>query len=272
MELREIQLKELEILEKTVEIFNKYNIRYILLGGSCLGAIRHKGFIPWDDDIDIGIAREDYKRVGEIFENELPLNMFLQIHKAELEYPYNFAKITLKGTALVQDWNKHLKMHHGIYIDLFPLDNVPDNFNEFKKYYKKIHRLKLLQSLSYMSKYKNGEKRPFYQRMIINLINTFYSRGKIYHKLENEAVKYGETNHLANLFGAWGIKEYMKKELFVNTITAEFENNRFNIPEKYDEYLTQMYGNYMEFPPEEQRGKHHNVVHVSLTDEYCLGE
>lgn len=124
--LRSIQLAEYEILKIVVDIFETNGICYYLPGGSVLGAVRHQGFILWDDDIDIMVPREDYDRIGEIFDKQLPDQLVFQNFDRCPDYPYGFSRVMLKGTALVFSGTEHLSFHHGIHIDIQPLDNVPN--------------------------------------------------------------------------------------------------------------------------------------------------
>ena len=268
-ELRRLQLTQLSILKATVKVLNEDNIKYFLIGGSCLGAVRHNGFIPWDDDVDIGIFREDYNKLPEIFK-KLPDNMFYQGYFNEVEYPYNFSKVRMKNTTMLQAGDDHLNMHHGIYIDIFALDNAPGRVEDFEKYYNKVKKWKLLQSAYYLGDYKNSMKRKLSHRIIKKLVRTFFSGKKIHEELEKKLLKYmnTEASYVANLCGQRDLKEFERKDVYGEGLKMQFEDDVFIIPEKYDEYLSGLYGNYMEFPPLEERGTDHNNILISFDKEH----
>ena len=133
--LNRMHLLHLDILKEFIRICNKYELRYFLLGGSCLGTVRHQGFIPWDDDIDVGMPRPDYERFMEIAQNELPEYYFLQNSKTDPDYPLCFAKIRDSRTTFIERSVSHLNINHGIYFDIFPLDGL-SNGSLFELRYK----------------------------------------------------------------------------------------------------------------------------------------
>ena len=119
LELKKI---ELEMFKYYLAICEKHDLKYFLIGGTLLGAVRHKGFIPWDDDIDIGMPRPDYEKFLLVAQKELPEHIFLQTHNTDIEYPNCFAKLRNSDTTFIETSCKKLKINHGIYIDIFPLD------------------------------------------------------------------------------------------------------------------------------------------------------
>ena len=126
--LREVQLIQLNMLLKVDEICRLNNIRYYLIGGSALGAVRHKGFIPWDDDVDIGMFRRDYDQFLDIADKFLDNKYFLQTNRTDPDYHGPYAKLRANNTTYIEKVSRSLgaKIHQGIFIDIFPLDNVPD--------------------------------------------------------------------------------------------------------------------------------------------------
>ena len=138
-ELKAIQKIEFEILCKFADICDKHEFRYFLDAGTLLGAVRHKGFIPWDDDIDVGMPRKDYDEFIKIGQRELGELYFLQTKETDPKAPFSFAKVRKQGTEFIE-WNKrHIKMNHGIFIDVFPYDLLPES--ESQSYIKKCRRL-----------------------------------------------------------------------------------------------------------------------------------
>ena len=113
---------ELDILKAFIDVCKKNSLNYYLLGGSCLGAVRHHGIIPWDDDIDVGLLRADYNKFMEVGQKYLPEHYFLQNYRTDPEYYVNFAKIRDSRTTFIESSLKNLHINHGVYIDVFPLD------------------------------------------------------------------------------------------------------------------------------------------------------
>lgn len=126
-QLIKIQQIELSILNEFSKICQKHNLTYFLVGGSCLGMIRHKGFIPWDDDIDLGMPRKDYQKFCEIAKAELPDDLVLQNFDTEPQCGLVFGKIRKKGTILSENYSYHINMNQGVWIDIFPYDFVSNN-------------------------------------------------------------------------------------------------------------------------------------------------
>ena len=267
--LRKIQLLELKMLKCVVSIFNKYGIKYYLSGGSVLGAIRHKGFIPWDDDLDIMVPRFYYDKLEEIFSKELPEEMIYQNHNNCKEFPYIFSRVIYRNTALVFAGVEHLSFHHGIHIDIQPLDKVPEG-KLFKIFIKKMRLYKLILNLSYLNNYRKGKKRSLWKRLIIKIIHLAVNKEILHRIIDNNMRKYEnkDVKGVACLGGIYGEKEGFPEFVLGDGIQMKFEDDYFIIPEKYDYYLKQLYGDYMTPPPENERGTHHDIIFYSLAEEY----
>lgn len=270
-DIRTVQLVELDILKKIDRICKKHGITYFLDGGTALGAVRHGGFIPWDDDIDLGMLRDDYDRFIEIAQAELGNDYFLQTRKTDPKCPFSFAKVRKEGTTFVE-WNKrNVKMHHGIFVDIFPYDVLPEEGRE--EYFRKCAALdrKLTVKMT-----PDRAMQP--QRSLKWLAGSMARRAKYYlmkftstHKLdkkiEEEFVKYRGMRFEDQQVTchAYDAMYYFPEDMLVPTVTVEFEGERFPIPGKYHEFLTKMYGDYMELPPEEERHGH-KPAKLSVTE------
>ena len=130
-ELRKLQLTEIEVLDEIVRICKKHKLQYFLLAGTCLGAVRHSGFIPWDDDIDIGMPREDYEKFLNIALDELDEKYFLQYYKTDENYYLGFAKVRKNNTSFITKGFEKKKGHQGFFVDIFPRNKGKQLFVAF---------------------------------------------------------------------------------------------------------------------------------------------
>ncbi|MBE6766321.1 MAG: LicD family protein [Ruminococcaceae bacterium] len=268
---KKLQETLLEILKVTTETLEKHGICPFLIAGSCIGAVRHEGIIPWDDDIDIGLFRKDYEKAREVLRKHLPEGYTYCDERLEDNYPYSFGKVRKDGTAFVHGGDAHLDIHQGVYMDIFPFDAIPDDRKLFLKQYKKCVRLKKMADLKYMSYKKNGHMRPFYQLPLIFAGHTLFSKNRIKKKLHRVITRYSaktDTKYLFNFLSIYGEKERVEREWFQSLREVSFDGVRAYIPEGYDAYLTFLYGDYMTPPPEDKRVSHHDVVFMSFSEEY----
>ena len=254
--LEKLHEVELEILVEVDRICRKYGINYFLDSGSALGAIRHKGFIPWDDDIDIGMLRKDYVLFIQVAEKELAENFFLQTSVTDINYNKLHAKVRKNNTLFIENATSGRDMHQGIFIDIFPFDNVPDyggllyiRVNQFlqklvvyqlNEKYEKIARYKIF--LSRLVLGKNPQKR------FDKFCNLFNNK---------------DTKNITSF--SYIDKEQLPflREWFINTDDVLFEGRFFKIMRGWDGYLKRLYGDYMALPPIEKR-QTHNALKVEV--------
>lgn len=265
---QQVRIKQIEteMLKHFVDICKELNLKYYVWGGTLLGAVRHKGFIPWDDDIDVGMPRKDYNIFMEKAKAFLPEYYFLQNYITDPEYTLGYAKLRDSRTAYIETaFNKKKNMNHGMFIDIFPLDYYPN--------------LKLRQFI-YDKRMTVYNKRL---RDSLNIVHSTQLKFRLYTKIaafllpdEHIACEKRDalmssvksSNTLANICGAWGKKEYMPIEWIGNGTLLEFEGMKVVAPEYYDKCLTQVYGDYMTLPPVEKRKSHHNVDVVDFDNSY----
>lgn len=268
-ENKELKNIQLDILKVIVETLAPHKIKFFLIAGSCIGAVRHGGIIPWDDDIDIGLLRDEYEKAREILINELPEGYTWCDHFTEKEYPYNFGKVKRDNTAFVHGGDAHLNIHHGIYVDVFPHDYI-DSIEQFESIKNKTRSLRIKIDLKCMSYKKYGKLRPLWQLPIIAFAHIFVNKSKVQIQLDNlvKNLASKDSEYICNFFGVYDSREVCKKEWFGEGINVDFDGVSSLIPTDYDSYLTHLYGDYMTPPPEEKRVSHHDAVFISTTDKY----
>lgn len=249
-ELEHLQSVILSIAKDIDALCRNNSIEYYLLGGSCIGAIRHKGFIPWDDDLDIIMTRKNYVRFLQICKEQLDFSKYY-VQEGLKDWPLNFTKIRLKGTYLHEPEDDYATNDmHGIYIDVFCLDNVPDNnilarIQYFlAKYYlcyqlgqRKYRKTSLKKKL--MIIFSTPMKIGFIRKMIIKYIERFNDQ---------------YTQRLGFYYGRTRFKTAITaRNIYGKPKYVDFEDTQLAVPEHYHEYLSQMFGDYMKLPPIEQR-------------------
>lgn len=245
-ELNEYHKNLLFMLKTIDKILDKENIKYFLVGGSALGAIRHKGFIPWDDDIDIGLYRKDFEKLEKKIGGKSLRNIkYYQAEEAMDKAPAPYGCFCYE--------NKYI-------IDVYPIDTVPKN-----KFLKKIQ--KYLSNIYHLSVYKKPSKNRgklayYFTKLLLILLPTFILNFfKIISKKNILKLKKFKSNEVANIYGIKGFyKEIMPREYIGNPILKEFEGELFPIPEQWDKYLTHLYGDYMKLPNEAERKPKHGRI------------
>ena len=262
-ELKCIQKVEMEILNEVQKICKEENIDFFLMGGTALGAVRHGGFIPWDDDIDIAMTRDNYNKFIRIAPYKLSDKYFLQSLTTEPNTPYPYCKVRDNGSIFLEYCNRNVNMHNGIYIDIFPYDEVPDNENLNIKQYNKVMKyvrcftFRNIPDISYEPK-TLLDLCKFVIRRLIHYIFKLIPRNYINSKLEKEMTKYNNTNqqYLACLFYPRRKAGYIAKtDIFLLNYKL-FEGKEMPMPNNWDMYLRSLYGDYMKYPPVEKRFGH----------------
>ena len=253
-QMQELKAIELDMLRAFIDVCKKLGLRYYLLCGTLLGAVRHQGFIPWDDDIDVGMLRADYEVFLEKGQTLLPKNLFIQCTKSEPEYLLCFAKIRNSATTFIETDTNHLRINGGIFIDVFPLDYYPDDSKKQKLIDRKswiyMHAVAVFfnfsKKYSVMAYMKAWVLRTFHPivRMVI------LGREKLYRSVP-------QSGFLASYGGGWGKKEIVPADWYGEGTTLFFEGLEVTAPAQYEKYLTQVYGDYMQLPPVEKRVTHH---------------
>lgn len=256
---RELQLKLLEMMKVLHDVCKKHDITYFMIGGTMLGAIRHKGFIPWDDDIDIGIPRNDYNKLLSLPQSEWPENIKLKTPYNATDYIYPFSKIMDTNTTLIEDVVDGIL--GGVYIDIFPIDGVGNNMLSAKLRYAIFLWKKGL--LRYNQ--ENERKKTLIKRVV-----HYYARKRnlisLYKSVENFMSKkdYCKSKIVANYAGSYGFNEFVDKSLFGSPKLYKFEDTEFYGLEDPLKYLTNIYGDFMKLPPIDKRKSHHKFILIDL--------
>ena len=268
--MNDMQKIELEILSEIDRICQQHNLKYSLDAGTLLGAVRHKGFIPWDDDIDIIMPVKDYKKFLKICKKELDNKFFLQTAYTD-NTDSLYTKIRKNDTAAVEDWALELNIHHGIWVDIFP--TVGYKGKTFLKISKTcaIIRDWFLGDLSFKQNKADKNSKIYHITKFISLLPRKI-RNVIAHFLD--LFIYTNVGRSNTYYNVWcldanlGTKRLYEKSLFNGYTTLEFEGYKFSCLKNYDAYLKKMYGNYMELPPVEKRKSGHNIVILNTNKNY----
>lgn len=259
-QLKKLQSLEMMNLAELKCVCEKIGVEFFAYGGTLLGAVRHKGFIPWDDDLDIAMTRENYVKFIRLAPQYLSECYHLQTPYTDIKTPFPYAKLRLKGTTYIEYINKDLDIEKGIYVDIYPIDNLPDDDQEYYKQYKKFHRLAVLYARRQSAVYDSREKTPgVLMKKILKLCLSAALRlipqNMIIKAMDDIATRYNNANttRLGNLYYPTPVNSF--DELYP-LLECAFENDSIKIPTSYHQHLTSRYGDYMTMPPEEKRIGH----------------
>ena len=246
-EIKKLWAVQLDLLCEFDRVCKKYELKYILDFGTLLGAVRHKGFIPWDDDLDVSMLREDYDVLMSVGPKEFKNPYFLQNHETESGYDCSVVKLRRSDTTFLMTENtRHRTTYNqGVFIDIFVFDNVPtddpryisklnqDSYDAYLHMYALLHRPSLY----------DGIKLPLTIARYLYYKHLYGSAEKEYKRLETMARQFGQSNYVANIF--YLVTRCRPRKMFEETINVSFERLSFPVPVDYDKLLRDCYGDYM---------------------------
>lgn len=262
-EIKRIQEIELQSLDVLREVCEKLHIRFFMYGGSLLGAVKYKGFIPWDDDLDLAMLRDDYERFITEGPAILSSEYEIQHPKTNKRTPYNYIKFRRKDTALVEYKNCKLKINHGVYFDIYPIDHLPDDYTEYMKqklaYDKWVSIFQIRQNFRLDKKASSAKEWillavRFCQSMAAHVFPVCY----LMRKIDEISTEYNgiQTENQGNLTFPKPVNYFHG----VDYIEAEFEGRSIHIPSGYQINLRNRYGDIGRLPPVDKRIGHRPYI------------
>ena len=274
--MNDLQKKQLELLKEFIRVCDKHNLTYFLVGGSCLGAARHQGFIPWDDDIDVGMPREDFDKYVELQKEYEGTPYFIQTWKSDPHYTYNYAKLRDSNTTYIENFFYKHQINHGVWIDIFPIDGFAYKFDKPRERY--AHLVSAIWRQSFISYFpqmrRKFSKGTWFTDLFINLFAILtwpfdinHWRRKHTEKLLTK-VPFKDAEVAGNMCGINKKKEAMDKAIYLETTKLPFEDIEVCVPKEYDRYLTLLYNDWRKLPPKEKQVGHHHDKGLSLTQGY----
>lgn len=265
-ETKKLQIISLKMLAFFDEFCKKNDLVYFLCGGCCIGAVRHNGFVPWDDDVDVFMPRDDYNKLKKLWHDTDQYE--IQITSPEFRGHSPAICICDKKTTFVKSFRKDMDVSQGVALDVFPIDGCP---NGIKRKMQKLWALLFsLYTVEIVPK-NHGTFVSFICKVLLACVPSWKMRCKIWQLCEKNMSKYciADYDKITELCAGPG---YMQNEYpasaFEYAIMHKFENGEFPIPCGYDDYLTMAFGDYMQLPPKDQRIAHHEYEFIDLDNSY----
>jgi len=257
---------QIEMISKFDAFCKENGIRYTVICGTLLGTIRHKGFIPWDDDIDVGVVREDYEKLITLLSEKPIEGCFLQEYSTDEHYYQPYAKLVKEDTVFIEGYRKNCKAKSGLFIDVFPLDSIETPGLKSTKFRRTVSRFI---TFAIWSKEDCHMERSGSKKMV-NVAGAILSilPKKTLIRWQKKLVirNKPEWEYLASMFSSNYDSDrlYFKKSDFDNIISLPFENIEIAAVANWEENLKRLYKDYMKLPPEDKRNSGHDIYKISL--------
>ena len=266
-ELRELQLCELDALLFFDEYCRKHELTYYLCGGCLIGALRNKGFVPWDDDIDVLMPRPDYERFLKLYRQENPSKRFVLVNDEKAgDFTGNiFAVISDTDHTLVKEYQQDIDMPKGLPLDIFPIDGLASG--KLARYTQYFWTMIYSLFRSRTVPKNHGGLLGIGSKVLLSIFRSDKAKYKIWKYAQKRMTRYSfdESENVAELCaGFYFMKKVYPRSIYDGITEVEFEGHKFLAMKNYDEYLKIPFGNYMELPPEEERVPHHDIVALEL--------
>lgn len=267
-EVRKMQLKGLEMTLFFDEFCKKHNLTYYFCGGCCIGSIRNGGFIPWDDDVDVFMPREDYEKLKQLWVDTPEYS--IQYTTKDILTENQFLTICDNNTTFIKTYQMNLDINHGLVLDVLPLDGCPTGFRrKMQKFWA------LLYSLFIVGKAPENHGKAIYLcgKLLLTLIKPKSWRYNMWRFCERQMSKYkiADCQYVTELCaGPHYMKNEYNKEWFQKAVRVDFEGHQLPIPVGYDGYLRMAFGDYMQLPPVEKQVCHHEFEVVDMENSYKI--
>ncbi len=262
---------QLAILEVFLDICERNRLRYFAVDGTLLGAVRHKGFIPWDDDIDVAMPRRDFERFLKLAPSHLPPHLSLHYRRNDPKVPWDFfAKIRNRNTTFICQTRSHLDIHHGIHIDIFPMDGLPKTDRAWGRFEQRRRRLQRWDR-RIRSSWKDTPSLPSRIGLLpARVIKWIFGENFFHNRIERLMMESDYETADLEIHCWWiGISRGKHDRRSLDShVLLDFEHLKLRCPAGFDAYLRECYGDYTQFPPPEKRGNWHNAVFVDCDRPY----
>lgn len=268
--VREVQLKMLEILVYFHRFCEQNHLTYTLCGGTALGAVRHNGFIPWDDDVDVFMLREDYEKLQDLWQKHADTTRYACVRSNEsINIHHSATEIKDNNTTFINSHSIDLDIHHGLMIDVIPVDGIPSS--KWRQY------MQMLDSMIYccfnFQRLPNHKSKAVYYmtKLSLGLVRSPKLRYKLWKGAERRLSRYGtkKCSEVASFGeGASIMRMRFPTQWFREPAYVQFEGHMLPVPGDVDKYLTISFGDYMQLPPEEDQVARHDAVFVDLENSY----
>lgn len=269
-DLKEVQHAVLGIMKDIDKVCTENHIKYWLYAGTLIGAVRHNGFIPWDDDLDVAMLREDYERFLEVAPKCLGNRYFIQTWESDPGFALPLAKVRKNDTIYLESGSQYSNCHHGLFVDIFVYDNLPDGSLDLfltKICMQLVFRINLIKGNN--TPWIIGhefDRKKWLKYLPFRVLSCFAPRSmtrKLYRWLQVKENGH-KTKKVFDTCEPALTGKAMDANLFDHVVRYSFEDSSFYIPERYDELLRANYGDYMQLPPLEERLGHHGIIEVKL--------